>query len=380
MEFQNLIYILLIFVCTLNGATSSLSSNNPQSPIKPRTKNVCHGIHIRNDLKSFEQLRECDIIDGPLTIALVSNQTHPYGPKDYENITFPRLTEITEYLLFFRVQGLTHLSTLFPNLAVIRGRELVANYALIIYEMMHLQRVNLPKLNDILRGSIRIESNPNLCYVTTINWDAICKHRYGSHSITDNNKRCNSNRCPEHCHAWTATSSSYTNDPLVIGDVKEFGAENNRSVFCWSNQVCQESCHDQYNNSIPIGPDGRCCSPLCAGGCYESNRSDACVACRNVLQGNRCVESCDYNLFEYNGKCIDERACEETVETVQKERCGKTVTTSSFKAIHLPGDKSGGKCQAECPPGFEEDATNRHKCKPCDKGKCRKSELIIEPC
>jgi len=370
-----------------------LKLNNSTRPsIKPwrdKQKRICQGVHIRNDLKSFEQLRGCDIIDGPLTIALVSNQSKPYEPKDFENITFPLLTEITDYLLFFRVQGLTHLSTLFPNLAVIRGRELVSNYALIIYEMMHLQKVNLPSLNDILRGSVRIESNPNLCYVSTVNWEAICKHKFVPHFIRDNNLRCNSNRCPEQCRPWSSTNTlpqsfksppvtgiSNNNDPTNKLDIAEFGADNNRSIFCWSNQNCQEACQDHDGLILTFAPDGDCCSPLCAGGCYESNRSNACISCRYVMQGDRCVEHCDSNLFEFKGKCISEEVCESTTEVVEQSSCERyeSMPMKYFKAIRLPSDKYGGRCQAHCPPDSEEDPNNPHKCKTCDKGKCRKSK------
>lgn len=50
-------------------------------------------------------------------------------------------SEITGYLLFFRVFGLKSLSNLFPNLAVIRGERLKSHYALIIYEMTDLTEV-----------------------------------------------------------------------------------------------------------------------------------------------------------------------------------------------------------------------------------------------
>lgn len=351
--------------------------NPPSNFYSPRkAPKVCPGLHIRNDLKQFERLRGCNIIDGPVTIALVSNPTHPYEPKDYENITFPELYEVTEYLLFFRVQGLSSLSTLFPNLAIIRGKELVSNYALIIYEMMHLQKINLLKLTDILRGSVRIESNPNLCHVSTVNWEGICKHVFTPHFIKDNNKRCN-NHCPEHCRPWTAVSTSSEQD-MLQGDVKELGAENNRSLFCWNSQVCHESCQTSDGLSLPIAPDGECCSSQCAGGCSIAGRSDQCLSCRSVSQEDKCVEHCDYSLFEYKGRCISEQACLLTVEPYQLINCtdreAEKPPSPNLKAVRIPGEKHG-RCQANCPANYEEDPTYKNKCKPCDKGKCRKGKL-----
>lgn len=61
-----------------------------------------------------------------------------YNDTDYDNLTFPDLVEITDFLMLYRVQGLKTLSHLFPNLRVIRGNSLVNNYALVVYEMLSL--------------------------------------------------------------------------------------------------------------------------------------------------------------------------------------------------------------------------------------------------
>lgn len=366
----------------LNSSNSNNNNNNNNNTIITNSFDIlftsrdkfktCPGAHIRNDLKSFDQLRGCNIIDGPLTIALVSNQTHPYKPEDFEKLSFPHLFEITEYLLFFRVQGLSSLSQLFPNLAVIRGKELVSDYALVIYEMMQLQQIDLPKLSDILRGSVRIESNPNLCHVSTVNWEAICKNSFKPHFIKGNNQRCN-DRCPNHCRPWNL--KNYI-DTKLQGDLKELGAENNRSLFCWNTKDCHELCQNIDNTSSIISPKGGCCSPQCAGGCFEADRTDQCLSCRSVSQRGKCVENCDASLYEYKGKCISEFECMKTNTQVQLDPCGKASdahTPTNLKAIRISGEKHG-RCQATCPAGSEEDPTNKSKCKPCDKGRCRRSK------
>lgn len=367
--------ILTVALVKVNGQTREAAAYYNRVPTtlsKPEPK-ICSGINVRNDLKSFEQLRGCNIIDGPLTIALVSNHTHPYESKDYENITFPDLYEITEYLLFFRVQGLSTLSALFPNLSVIRGKDLVSNYALIIYEMMHLQKINLPKLSDILRGSVRIESNPNLCYVETVNWEAICKHIFTPHFINNNKKNCD-NRCPKDCQPW---NTKLNPDPTKLqGDVNKLGAENNGSIFCWSNQACHNVCQTPDGLDLPLGPHGGCCSPQCAGGCYLEDRSDQCISCRSVSQEDKCVAQCDNSLFEHKGRCINEQECILMVETVRTNECFQKASTDVVQTSNLKAVRFGGlgKCQVSCPPGQEEDPTNKNKCKPCDNGKCRKSK------
>lgn len=63
------------------------------------------------------------------------------------HLTFSR--EITGYLLMFRVFGLKTLRYLFPNLAVIRGEQLITHYALILNEMTQLTEVIEFKFNLI---------------------------------------------------------------------------------------------------------------------------------------------------------------------------------------------------------------------------------------
>lgn len=83
----------------------------------------------------------------------------------------------------FRVKGLRSIGRLFPNLTVIRGHSLFINYALVAFEMMNLQEIGLHSLTTIVRGSVRFEKNPALCYVDTIDWDLIAKAGKGEHVI-----------------------------------------------------------------------------------------------------------------------------------------------------------------------------------------------------
>lgn len=98
--------------------------------------------------------------------------------KDVKNISFPELVEITGYLMLYRISGFKSLSKLFPNLAIIRGRDLFKDYSLIIYEMIDLNDIGLSNLVEIERGNVRIEKNEMLCYVDTVNWKQITAMTY----------------------------------------------------------------------------------------------------------------------------------------------------------------------------------------------------------
>uniref|UniRef100_A0A8D2MH51 Tyrosine-protein kinase receptor n=1 Tax=Zonotrichia albicollis TaxID=44394 RepID=A0A8D2MH51_ZONAL len=121
---------------------------------------------IRHDVSQLRKLENCSIIEGNLQILLMFTT----GAEDFRGLSFPRLLMVTEYLLLFRVYGLESLRDLFPNLSVIRGTNLFFSYALVIFEMPHLRDVGLHSLGHILRGSVRIERNQELCHLSTIDW------------------------------------------------------------------------------------------------------------------------------------------------------------------------------------------------------------------
>lgn len=92
--------------------------------------------------------------------------------EDY-NGTFPLLTEITEFLVVYQVHYLRSIGRIFPNLTVIRGRNLFEGYALIVYSNTHLEEIGLSQLTTISRGGVRIENNVMLCFVESIDWSHI---------------------------------------------------------------------------------------------------------------------------------------------------------------------------------------------------------------
>jgi len=113
---------------------------------------ACDSMEIRNSVTALRRLDSCTVIEGHLHIVLTDHRHQ----LDFTNLSFPRLREITDYLLLYRVAGLRSLSTLFPNLSVIRGQFLLYNYALVIFEMPDMYDVGLINLMQISRGSVRL--------------------------------------------------------------------------------------------------------------------------------------------------------------------------------------------------------------------------------
>nr|XP_029135091.1 insulin-like growth factor 1 receptor [Labrus bergylta] len=183
-------------------------------------------IDIRNEISEFKRLENCTVVEGYLQILLIIEKTNNVQQEVLSSLSFPKLTVITDYLLLFRVTGLDSLSTLFPNLSVIRGRNLFYNYALVIYEMTSLKDIGLYNLRNITRGAMRIEKNPELCYLDSVDWSLIMDAEFNN--VINENKK--SKECDNVC------PGIMEDNPLcqrtLINDKYDYR--------CWTSTKCQK--------------------------------------------------------------------------------------------------------------------------------------------
>ena len=82
---------------------------------------ICSSMNIKkHSVEKFKNLTDCTIIEGHLIVAAFDES------DKLKNLTFPKLREVTEYVIFYEAQNIVKLSHLFPNLAVIRGNKLLS--------------------------------------------------------------------------------------------------------------------------------------------------------------------------------------------------------------------------------------------------------------
>lgn len=124
---------------------------------------------LRFNIDQLDKLRGCRVVEGSVSILLIDEAKE----EDFQNYSFPELVEITGYLMLYRITGIRTLNKMFPNLAVIRGRDIFKDYSLIIYEIENLEEIGLHNLQKIERGNVRIEKNDQLCYADRIDWSLI---------------------------------------------------------------------------------------------------------------------------------------------------------------------------------------------------------------
>ncbi|XP_060592514.1 insulin-like peptide receptor [Ruditapes philippinarum] len=327
--------------------TDSLEPCNDARAICNTT--ICGSIDIRNDIKNLNRLENCTVIEGNLTFLLIDTGKW----EDYQKYSFPNLIEITEFLLLFRVIDLRSLNHLFPNLAIIRGDRLFSDYALVAFEMPDLVELGLSSLVSIPRGAVRLEKNPNLCYIETVDWAKITTGVTMSENYFKGNKDVQEcvNSCPNTCD-------------MTI----EFDKEVHR---CWTMNDCQKMLSPPANCETGFYNGKTCCDANCIGGCTGPSPQQ-CTACKQVMQytGNgfpTCTKRCTAGTYMYkNRRCLLDWECLNFTDYPTGMGYGQFL-----KLIMSTDKRKPGLCAADCPPGYNTDSNDHQKCVLC-KGKCPK--------
>ncbi|XP_030640269.1 insulin receptor b [Chanos chanos] len=303
----------------------------------PLNGEICQSKDIRNNVTNLRTLENCTVIEGHLKILLMFKTKR----EDFRGLTFPKLTVITDYLLLFRVYGLDSLSDLFPNLTVIRGNNLFFNYALVLFEMLQLKEIGLHSLMNITRGAVRVEKNPDLCYLSTIDWSKILDSVEDNYIVANKNDRECGDICPG------TISGKITCFQTTING--HFGER------CWTQDHCQRICPAMCKHRA-CTPSNLCCHEQCLGGCQEPGNSSTCVACRHLLHRDTCVEKCPPGYYTFKGwRCVSLQFCQDL-----HNQCRQSKTSDCHQyVIH------DGACIPECPSGFTTMNSTTLTCTPC---------------
>nr|NP_001138093.1 Insulin-like receptor, isoform B [Drosophila melanogaster]NP_001138094.1 Insulin-like receptor, isoform C [Drosophila melanogaster]NP_001138095.1 Insulin-like receptor, isoform D [Drosophila melanogaster]NP_524436.2 Insulin-like receptor, isoform A [Drosophila melanogaster]P09208.3 RecName: Full=Insulin-like receptor; Short=dIR; Short=dInr; AltName: Full=Insulin receptor homolog; Short=dIRH; AltName: Full=Receptor protein-tyrosine kinase InR; Contains: RecName: Full=Insulin-like receptor sub len=331
------------------SGTQSRWTRSESNPTMRLSQNVkpCKSMDIRNMVSHFNQLENCTVIEGFLLIDLI-NDASPL------NRSFPKLTEVTDYIIIYRVTGLHSLSKIFPNLSVIRGNKLFDGYALVVYSNFDLMDLGLHKLRSITRGGVRIEKNHKLCYDRTIDWlEILAENETQLVVLTENGKEkeCRLSKCPgeiriEEGHDTTA----------IEGELNASCQLHNNRRLCWNSKLCQTKCPEKCRNNCI--DEHTCCSQDCLGGCViDKNGNESCISCRNVSFNNICMDSCPKGYYQFDSRCVTANEC---------------ITLTKFETNSVySGIPYNGQCITHCPTGYQK-SENKRMCEPCPGGKCDK--------
>lgn len=293
---------------------------------------ICHSVDIRNNPEYMEKLRECRVIEGHLSIVLIERA----NPSAFENLTFPELREVTDYILIYRLKGVRNLGDLFPNLSVIRGLQLFKDFALVIFDNEGLESLGLRSLSRIERGAVRIQNNDHLCYANTIDWSRINVEGSENNVIRSNYDTRLCGLCPN------AQSRMEDHRQLHLQCPADFMGR----LLCWDDKHCQKrDCPLKCGNHACMA-SGECCHPACVGGCDGPLASD-CHVCANFSfrygKERTCMERCPANTYELSRRCVTEQECRDT----PPPQSDATPAIRAYKILR-------NLCVYVCPTGYME--------------------------
>ncbi|XP_045769194.1 insulin receptor-like isoform X2 [Maniola jurtina] len=320
---------------------------------------ICPSMDIRNKPDAMEKLGACRVIEGHLSIVLIEHVT----AASFQNVSFPKLREVTGYILIYRLKGVRNLGDLFPNLSVIRGTPLFKDFALVIFDN-GIESLGLRSLTRIERGAVRIQNNDQLCYANTIDWSRISPEAENN-IIRSNYDTRLCGLCPN------AQSRMEDHRQIQFQCPADFTGR----LLCWDDKHCQKKDCPTKCNGRACMADGKCCHHTCLGGCDGPSPSD-CHVCANFSLGyddkRTCVDRCPANTYELSRRCVTEQECRSTPPP-QDDFADAVQRAPTIRAYKLLFNRS---CVYFCPSGYMEVGSRYNStCQRCPNRGCNQECL-----
>ncbi|CAG0878938.1 unnamed protein product [Darwinula stevensoni] len=210
--------LLVIFLVKCPRPSFSYDSINNLTFIKYiGNEMICPSLRITDstvESKQLDPFLNCTIVDGHVwvvmtdthkTLAMPSSSLHV---SILANISFKHLREIANHLFVYQNKALQTLSSLFPQLTVIRGQQLFHDFALLIYQFGKQRCITLEEcmtMNPPLDGGPKSKREVKLYKI----WDGSCildcPANTTEHCTTEDgipNRQCSpchEKRCPKIC-------------------------------------------------------------------------------------------------------------------------------------------------------------------------------------
>ncbi|XP_073957098.1 LOW QUALITY PROTEIN: insulin-like receptor [Choristoneura fumiferana] len=318
------------------------------------SREICPSLDIRNSPENLHKLADCRVIEGQLSILLMERATD----RQFENMSFPNLREVTGYIMIYRVKGIRNLGDLFPNLAVIRGMQLFNDFALVVFDNENLVSLGLRSLTHIEQGAVRIQHNDRLCYTNTIDWSKIATDGVDNGIIKSNYDTRLCGLCPNAQGRMDDHRQSHFQCP----------ADASGRLLCWDDKHCQKVCPASCGNRSCTA-NGTCCNAACLGGC-DGDQQHHCHVCRHYSVGygtNRtCTETCPGHMYKLFRRCVTEQECREMPPPppINYSRMRLEPNIQAYKILN-------DTCVYMCPNGYMEKGTKDNaSCEKCPPSGC----------
>uniref|UniRef100_A0A5K4F9S5 receptor protein-tyrosine kinase n=1 Tax=Schistosoma mansoni TaxID=6183 RepID=A0A5K4F9S5_SCHMA len=283
---------------------------------------------------TLSSLTNCSSIQGTLTIR---NLDDSCCLESYCNLS--NVVEITGSLIVENGNCSGDLSKFFPNLTIIRSQIItstdlnnkhnqISSYNLIIRHTK-LKGVGLWKLKSLNSNRIALIDNPMMCFVNTVNWNALTTslnsvYTKSYRSVREQIVRYNLGEfCPDQCSASCP--------PFYRNDSSRFS--------CWSTNSCQAECNPVCtDNGLACHVDNpqKCCDSECSRGCTGPSPNQ-CLSCKHVKLNDLCLNHCPSSHYLLNNLyCITREECINRQEIVGSVNGKYLANFSTFNSTCIP--------------------------------------------
>ncbi|XP_023030830.1 epidermal growth factor receptor isoform X1 [Drosophila willistoni] len=339
--------------CVRSCPSDKMAKEGECVPCNGPCPKTCPGVAVLHS-GNVDSFHNCTVIDGNLRIL---DQTfsgfqdiHPnytlgdrYIPLHPDRLeVFSTVKEITGYLNIEGVHADFKNLSCFRNLEIIHGRQLMESlFAALSIVKSSLSSLEMRNLKRISSGSVVIQHNAKLCYVSNIRWSAIQKSNEQKQWINENlntlecrkagqvcSDQCNDDGCWGSGIDQCLNCKNFSYNGTCLSDCR-----NITNIYQFDAKTCKK-CH----------PECRTCSGPGAEHCDE---------CVHVRDEQHCVTVCPEDKYNDYGTC---RKCHDTCEgcTGPKDTIGPGGCKTCNLAI-INSDTSVERClkrDDKCPAGY----------------------------
>lgn len=309
---------------------------------------TCPGTTGYLDTRNIHNFTGCTIINGNLKIlytSLAGDSAHNITGLTVDQLSvFESLQEITGSLVIQAThEHFTNLSFL-RNLVTIHGRNIgSSNYGGTFSVIgTSIQFLGLLSLKAIKNGRPVLASNPNLCYVDSMNWSSIIRSQGKYVALRDNK---NKTICEEEGKICS----------LLCGSDGCWGPGDDQCLSCngyFLENLCVANCTEfegWFTYELNGTKECRRCHKECRASCSGEN-ADQCDSCKHSKDGPFCVEECPpLKYSDAMGTC---QSCHEncrggctgyenTVGAGACNDCATVVYDEPFKPVRCRQEESG---------------------------------------
>lgn len=240
---------------------------------------------------------------------------------------------------------------------------------------------------------MRIEKNPALCFVETVEWSLITSG--SKENVFSNNKI--GNECPTCPNGIDKNMNMNTGIPNTNSTPPNC-PERDKKRICWNRSDCQLSekianftyssyirfvkylysqnkncqiftaCPTECGNRT-CNARGECCNEKCVG--CANNDTSQCLSCRFLSIGHgenqQCVDKCPANTYALESRrCVTAEECRQT----KRPYFFMYETPLSSKPYIARED---GECTFQCPSDHYPDGpSGKRRCKKCGEKGCKR--------